>query len=78
MEELLGEAKEHIPEPLKFIARFDMEVVTVHLILCKDVSDDTLVPPPAEYSQSHDTPIALLLPSLSPSSAPMLALLTLS
>ena len=78
VEELLGEAKEHIPELPKFIARFDTEVVAVHLVLRKDVSDDALVPPPAEYSRSHDAPISLLLPSLSPSSAPMLALLTLS
>ena len=77
-EELLGEAKEHIPEPPEFIARFDTEVVAVHLVLRKDVSDDALVPPPAEYSRSHNAPISLLLPSLSPSSAPMLALLTLS
>ena len=77
-EELLGEAKEHIPEPPEFIARFDTEVVAVHLVLRKDVSDDALVPPPAEYSRSHDAPISLLLPSLSPSSAPMLVLLTLS
>ena len=77
-EELLGEAKEHIPEPPEFIARFDTEVVAVHLVLRKDVSDDALVPPPAEYFQNHDAPISLLLPSLSPSSAPMLALLTLS
>ena len=77
-EELLGEAKEHIPEPPEFIARFDTEVVAVHLVLRKDVSDDVLVPLLAEYSQSHDAPISLLLPLLSPSLASMLTLLTLS